>query len=296
MSHSVLYDAPGPRARRRSRIISVVALVVIAALVGVVVWRLYEQDQFEYELWGPLIDPTHEVFGAVWSLLGVGLRNTILAAVLSIATSLVLGTLLGVGRMMLGRWGRMPIVGLLELFRGLPVILSIFFADRVLRDLGVNLNSWPGPQGLWIVVLGLTAYNGVIIAEIIRSGVASLPRGQREAGLAIGMTPSQVMRAVQLPQAFRIMLPALISQLVVIVKDTSLAAILGIYAETLRQARLISLNLDNPIQMFTIAALMFILLNYGLSRLAIWVEKRLSRAERSEAEEVERESEYATGA
>jgi glutamate transport system permease protein len=123
----------------------------------------------------------------------------------------------------------------------------------------------------------LTAYNSVIIAEIIRAGVASLPRGQREAALAVGLTSGQTMRAVLLPQAFRVMLPALISQVVVIVKDTSLAAVLGIYPELLKEGNLIAQNLSNPIQMLTVVGIIFVIINFSLSRLAVWVERRLSR-------------------
>jgi glutamate transport system permease protein len=130
-------------------------------------------------------------------------------------------------------------------------------------------------------VIGLTAYNMVIIAEILRAGVLSLPSGQREAALAIGLTPGSTMRLILLPQAVRTMLPALISQIVVVLKDTSLAAVLGIYIELLRQGNLIALNLDNPIQMLSVIAVIFILLNYLLSRLARWLERRLSRSHRT---------------
>jgi glutamate transport system permease protein len=285
---AVLYDAPGPRARRRSWIGGIIATVVLAALVWVAVSRLADQGQFSMELWGPIIDPSHEVFGDVWNLIWLGLRATVTAAALAIAFSLVIGTLIGVARMMLGRWSRMPVVGLIELLRGLPVVISIYFASRVLPEIGVDLSGLPGGGGLWYLVVGLTAYNSVIIAEIIRAGVASLPRGQREAALAVGLTPGATMRLVLLPQAVRVMLPALISQLVVILKDTSLAAVLGLYTELLRQGNLIALNLDNPIQILMVVGLIFILINYGLSRLATWVERRAAR--RTKARHVDTEA------
>ncbi len=276
--YSVLYDAPGPRARRRSLIGGAAATVVIAVLVVVAVARLNSQGQFASELWAPLLDPGNEVFRDVWRLIGLGLLATVKAAALAIVFSLVLGAVVGVARMMLGRWTRMPLVGLIELLRGLPVVISIYFASRVLPELGVDLSGMPGGEGLWFVVIGLTAYNCVIIAEILRAGVAALPSGQREAALAVGLTPGATMRLVLLPQAIRVMLPALISQIVVILKDTSLAAVLGIYTELLRQGNLIALNLKNPIQILAIVGLIFILMNYGLSVLARYVERRTSRA------------------
>ncbi len=118
----------------------------------------------------------------------------------------------------------------------------------------------------------------MIIGEILRAGVDSLPSGQGEAARAIGMTESQVMTSTLLPQAFRTMLPALISQLVVVLKDTSLVAVLAFYIEFLRRGNLLAQVLDNPIQMLTVVGLIFILINYGLSRLAVWTEMRLSRS------------------
>jgi glutamate transport system permease protein len=274
---SILYDAPGPRARRRARVGGAIAMVGLAAAVAVVVARLADAGQFTAERWGPLVDPGNEVFDQVWRLLWLGLRATLTAAVISIVASLVLGTLLGALRMMLPRAGRWPVAGAMELLRGLPVVITIYFASRVLPDLGVDLSGLPGEDGLWYLVIGLVAYNMVIIAEILRAGVASLPRGQREAALSVGLTPGQAMRLVQLPQAFRIMLPALISQVVVVLKDTSLAAVLGIYPELLNRANRIAQNLDNRIPMLIVAGVIFIAINYLLGRLAVWVERRLSR-------------------
>ena len=275
---TVLYDEPGPRARRRALIGTIIATVVLLGLAYVVIKRLADQGQFSMELWGPIIDPGNEDFANVWRLLGLGLQATMIAAALAIASSLVVGTLLGVARMMLGRTARIPLIGFIELFRGLPVVITIYFVWRVLPQIGVDVSPLPGDDGLWYVVLGLTLYNSVIIAEILRAGVASLPRGQGESARAIGMTESQTMRTVLLPQAFRTMLPALISQLVVVLKDTSLGAVLALYTELLRRGNLIAGNLDNPIQMLFVVGVMFILINYGLSRLAVWTERRLSRA------------------
>jgi len=274
---SVLYDAPGPRARRKAAIIGVIATLVVLMLLWLVVRRLADQGQFAGKLWGPVLDPSNESFPLVWNLLAKGVVATLTAAVLAIGFSLIIGSVVGVARMMLGHWARLPVVAGIELFRGLPVVITIYFASRVLPELGVDLSGMPGGSGLWFLVIGLTAYNCVIIAEIIRAGVVSLPSGQSEAGLAIGLSPGASMRLILLPQAIRVMLPALISQIVVILKDTSLAAVLGLYTELLRQGNLIALNLDNPIQILSVVAVIFILINYSLSRLATWVDQRSVR-------------------
>jgi glutamate transport system permease protein len=283
-SETVLYDAQGPRARRRTAIGTVIALLALAGLGYLVVRRLAEQGQFSMELWGPLIDPSNEAFDAVWRLLGEGIVNTIKAAAIAMLLSVVLGTMIAVGRLSLGRTGRIPLIGLTEVLRGLPVVVLVYFGVRVLPDIGIDLRSLPGGQELWGLVIGLTAYNMVIFAEVVRSGVESLPRGQREAALATGLTNGQTMRVVLLPQAFRVMLPALISQLVVVLKDTSLVTFVANYDELLSQGESIRRNLDNPIQTFTVVALLYIAINYTLGRLAQYIQVRQARAGRATAE------------
>jgi glutamate transport system permease protein len=277
---AVLYDAQGPRARRRTQIGTAVAVLALLGLAYLVVRRLADRGQFSMELWGPLIDPTNETFDAVWRLIGEGIRNTLIAAALAMVLSIALGTLIAVARLSLGRVGRIPLIGLIELFRGLPVVVLVYIGVRVLPDVGIDLRGLPGGQVLWGLVIGLTAYNMVVFAEIVRAGVASLPRGQREAALATGLTPGQTMRIVLLPQAFRTMLPAIISQLIVVLKDTSLVTFIANYDELLSQGESIRRNLDNPIQTFVVIALIYIAINYLLGRLAQYVERRQARAGR----------------
>ena len=169
----------------------------------------------------------------------------------------------------------------------MPVVITIFFVWQVLPETPIDVGPLPGDDNLWFLVIGLTLYNSVIIAEIVRAGVLSLPRGQGEAARAVGMTEGQVMRTVLLPQAFRTMLPALISQLVVVLKDTSLVAFVGSYPELLGRGEDVQRILDNPIQTFTVVALLFIAINYALSRLAQAVQQRQSRRGRTSAAKVE---------
>ena len=280
---SVLYDVPGPRAVRRQRIGTAAALVLIAGLVAVAIQRLASRGQFDSDLWSPWVNPSDDSFAQVWELVGRGALNTILAAAMAITLSLLVGVVLGVARMMSGRMGRIPVVGFIELFRGLPVVITIVFVWRAMAELDVPIDVLPGEPALWYLVIGLTLYNSVIVAEILRAGVASLPRGQGEAGRAIGMTEGQVMRSILLPQAFRTMLPALISQLVVVLKDTSLVAVIGLgYFELLRRGNQISQVLDNPIQSLFIVGAIFVVINYGLSRLAVYVERRMSTSSYSD--------------
>jgi glutamate transport system permease protein len=277
---SVLFDAPGPRARRRVLIGSVVAGVALVGVAVLVVQRLADNGQFEGSMWGPLLNPSDESFGPLWRLLWGGMRATLAAAVWAMGFSFVLGTLMAVTRITARPWYRWLVVSVIELLRGVPVVMAIFFASRVLPEVGVDLSL------LWYLVIGLTAYNAVVIGEIIRAGVAALPRGQTEAAYAIGLTRWGALRLILLPQAFRIMLPALISQLVVILKDTSLGTFIS-YEELLRRGGFAVQNLGNPLQLYLLIGALFISVNYGLGRFAVLVERRVSRGRRTPAVQAE---------
>ncbi|MFB9378019.1 amino acid ABC transporter permease [Kineococcus gynurae] len=268
---AVLFDAPGPVARRRTRIGSVVAAVLLVALLGYVVLRFAQAGQLAQEKWGPLLDPTNADFAPVWRLLGQGLRVTLSAALVAVIASTVIGLVLAALRLLLGPVARIPVVAFVELLRGLPVIVTILFVDILWRTVG-------GYQGsFWSLVVGLTLYNCVIISEIIRAGIQSLPKGQVEAGLAIGMTRGQVMAQIQIPQAVRAMLPALISQLIVILKDTALGSVvLTSLGDTAELANRIRQLLDNSLQTYLVIGALYVVINLLLERLAKLVERRLS--------------------
>lgn len=297
---SVLYDNPGPKARRTTLIVSVIAAVLVGIGAYFLIYQpLDEKGQFDLELWGPLVDPSNEVFSLVWARLGEGFQATLIAAVLAIVASLVVGTALAILRVELKalmkrrfvHQSRPTAIALrtltitlnaitrfcVEIFRGLPVVITIFFVASALPDLGINLGSI-----LWYLVIGLTLYNSVVIGEVLRSGMEGLPGGQREAAEAIGLSSFSIIRLILLPQAFRIMLPALISQLIVILKDTSLGFIIS-YEEVLRVSSFIISNLENPIQVYTVVAVIYILVNYALSKLAEYVQRRLSRGRKTPA-------------
>ncbi|MEV4542599.1 amino acid ABC transporter permease [Micromonospora echinaurantiaca] len=294
---TVLYDVPGPRQRRITLVSSLVATVLLLVGAYFLVYRpLDEKGQFSMELWGPLLDPGNENFSLVWERIGIGFKNTLIAAALAIVSSLIVGTLLAMLRIQLKSLARRRFTGLatpvsyllrglsvllsavtrvcVEVFRGLPVVITIFFVARGFPEFGVTFDT------LWYLVIGLTIYNSVVIAEILRSGMEGLPGGQAEAAAAIGLAPWQTTRMILLPQAFRIMLPALISQLVVVLKDTSLGFIIS-YEETLNIGKQIIGALDNPIQVYIVIGLIFIVVNYSLSKLAQYVQHRLARGRRS---------------
>ena len=292
----VLYDAPGPRTKRLTVIFSLVAVVLFAAGAYFFVYKpLDARGQFSMDLWGPLVDPQNEYFSLVWQRIGDGFRATLIAAGLAIVASLVLGTGLAILRIQLKAVARRRFPGyaapvrlgleglsitlsfisraFVEFFRGIPVVITIFFVSIALPSLGLDLG-----EALWYLVVGLTLYNMVVIGEILRSGMEGLPGGQREAADAIGLSTFQTITTVLLPQAYRIMLPALIGQLVVVLKDTSLGFIIS-YEEVLRISGQIIQGVDdpNPIQVYTVVGLIYIAVNYTLSKIAQYTQRRLAR-------------------
>ena len=270
---TVLFDAPGPRAKRLYLIIGVISLVVLLLLVWVVYRGLSQpdNDQFTAEKWLPFLDPES------WTAYFIpGIIATLRAAAIAVVLSAVLGILLGMGRLS-GLAGLRVVCGVfVEFFRSVPVLMMMLFWYFVgLYAIGITGEA----LSLFGVVAGLTFYNSSVIAELIRSGVGSLPRGQREAGLAIGLTPTQTLTAILLPQAITAMLPSIVSQLVVIVKDSALGYIIN-YSELLRAGQNFSTNYGNLIPTLMVVGVLFIVINYLLTRLARFIERRLQVSRR----------------
>ncbi|WP_046495543.1 amino acid ABC transporter permease [Streptomyces odonnellii] len=272
---SVLYDTPGVRAKRRNIIYTIVFLVVLALAAWWVLAVMAEKQQLASEKWSPFVTDAK-----VWTTyLLPGLGETLRAAALAIVIALPLGALLGIGRLSDHAWIRVPVGAVVEFFRAIPVLLMMVFAAQLYTQY-TDVSSDLRP--LYAVVTGLVLYNASVMAEIVRAGILSLPRGQTDAAKAIGMRKGQTMSYVLLPQAVTAMLPALVSQLVVIVKDTALGgAILG-FSELLSQGRTITANYGaNTIATFAVIALIYIALNFLLTTLAGWLEQRLRQGKKS---------------
>ena len=272
MHATVLFDAPGPKGRARQRAASVVFAVLAAALLTWVIWKFYEGGQFEARIWERLTAPN------VWNALGEGLTKTLTAAAIAIVTSLVLGFLLATARLSDHAWLRRPATVFVQFFRAIPLLLLMIFL------LGWFSLQFPDSdtltRGLFAVVAGLTLYNGSVLAEVFRAGILAVPKGQSEAAYAIGMRKTQVMTIVLAPQAVRFMLPAIISQCVVVLKDTSLGFIV-VYPEIVRQAKNIATYVGSSLMTYLVVAAIFIAINSLLSLLATWLERRLSRSRTS---------------
>ncbi|PKV80740.1 amino acid ABC transporter permease [Nocardia fluminea] len=263
---SVLFDAPGPRARLRHNLYSVLVVVVLAG-AG---WWLYdafaEKGQFTAAKWKPFLE------SEIWeTYLLPGLEGTLTAAVISIIGSLVFGMIFGILRLSDHTWVRWVAGTIVELARAIPVLILMIFLFAVFGD----YDLFPSDQlALAAVVIALIIYNSAVIAEIVRAGIKSLPKGQTEAAVALGLRKNQLMRLILLPQAITAMLPALVSQMVVVLKDTALGYQIT-YVELVRSGQQEGASLQNTIPALIVVALIMISLNMALSFLATTLEKRL---------------------
>ncbi|MFE9045821.1 amino acid ABC transporter permease [Streptomyces sp. NPDC007818] len=272
---SVLYDVPGPKAKRRNVLYTIVFLAVLGLVAYWVLSAMAEKNQLAAEKWSPFVTDSQ-----VWTTyLLPGLVETLKAAALSILIALPLGAALGVGRLSDHRWVRIPVGAVVEFFRAIPVLLLMMFASAVYAAYTPVSSDF---RPLYAVVTGLVLYNASVIAEVVRAGVLSLPRGQGDAAVALGMRKGQTMMYVLLPQAVTVMLPALVSQLVVIVKDTALGGAMLGFGELLSQNRQITANYGaNTIAAFTFIALIYIVVNALLTHLAARLEKRLRQGRKA---------------
>jgi len=263
---SVLFDAPGPKARFRYNVVAVIGGLLIAGLLFLLIRALAAKDQFTAARGEPLVEP------ATWTAyLLPGLWGTLVAAFFSIILAVVFGVLLGLGRLSQLAPVRWACGIFVEFFRAVPVLMMMLFAYYVFL-FGFQVSG--DYLSLYGVIAGLTFYNSSVIAELIRSGVGALPAGQREAGLAIGLTPFQTLRTILLPQAITLMLPSIVSQMVVVLKDSALGFWI-LYEELVRAGQTLASGRGNLIPTFLIIAAIFIGINYLLTLLARYLERRL---------------------
>jgi glutamate transport system permease protein len=259
---SVLYDVAGPKTRARHRLYGILTVLGLLGIATYVVLRMLEYDQFAYEKWEVFLTPRY-----IEVILVDGLLETVKMAVFAIVFAVVFGLVFGIGKLSDRAWIRWPCWAVVEFFRAVPVLLLMIF-------LYFTYGVGDGIGSFWCVVLALTLYNGSVLAEVFRAGVNAVPSGQAEAAYALGLRKTQVMMIVQLPQAVRIMLPALISQLVVALKDTSLGAYILAPGLT-RVSKAIYQEFGNQFQTIIVVAALYVVVNLILTWVATWVQRRL---------------------
>ncbi|MFJ2830308.1 amino acid ABC transporter permease [Streptomyces sp. NPDC087263] len=269
---SVLYDTPGPRAKRRNVIFSVIFFVLLALFLWWIWQTMDGKGQLKWDLWQPFTT------SQAWTTyLLPGLGDTLKAAAISMVIALPLGAFFGIARLSDHRWVRGAAGTVVEFFRSIPVLLLMLFANEFYVR-STNIGSEERP--LYAVVTGLVLYNASVLAEIVRAGILSLPKGQSEAAMAVGLRKGQTMTNILLPQAVTVMLPAIVSQLVVIVKDTALGGVMLGFTELLNSRSTLAANYANVIPSFIVVAVIFIIVNFILTSFASWLEARLRRSKK----------------
>lgn len=256
-----LYEAPGPKTRRAVRIGTAVSLVAVAALIALVVQRFYVTDQLSVHYWYFF---THL---STWTFLLAGFKGTVEVALTAGAIALALGLVLMLGRTS----GIKPLQAVCRLFtdffRGVPSLLFIYFFFLVLPQYGVNLPAF------WMITLPVALAAAGVLSEVFRAGVNAVPAGQIEAAQALGLSKAKITFKIVLPQAIRFIIPSLVSQLVVVVKDTTVAYVVS-YPDLMQNARVLITNYDALVSVYLVIAVIYILINLAINKVAVYVSHK----------------------
>lgn len=256
-----LYEAPGPRTRRKVAIGTAISAIVVAALLALVVRQFAVTGQLAPRYWSFFLEWT------TWRFLLQGLVGTVEVALVAGAISLVLGLLLMLGRTS----GVRPLAAVCRIvtdfFRGVPSLLLIYFFFLVVPQYGIKMPSF------WMLTLPVALAASGVLAEVFRAGVNAVPKGQVEAALSIGLSRAQTMRRIVLPQAIRYVVPSLIAQLVVVVKDTTVAYVVS-YPDLMQNARVLITSHDSLVSIYLVIAVVYVLINFAINQLAAVVSRR----------------------
>ena len=257
-----LYEKPGPRTRRRMIIGTAISLVLVAVGIALIIRQFYITGQLAPRYWTFLAQPT------TWRYLLQGFRGTVSVALTAGVLSLLLGLLLMLGRTSGVRPLAVACRIVTDFFRGVPSLLLIYFFFLVVPQYGIKLSAF------WMITLPVMLAASGVLAEVLRAGVNAVPKGQVEAAMSLGMRRGRIMMKIVLPQAIRFVIPSLISQLVVVVKDTTVAYVVS-YPDLMQNARVLITNYDALVSMYFTIAVVYILLNYAINKLSAVIAERM---------------------
>lgn len=251
----VLYEAPGPKARRRIAVATAASVVALAALAAAILHRFYIMGQLDAKYWSIFTRYT------TWRFLAQGLAGTLEVALAAGVLAFVAGLLLMLGRISGNAVARGLCTALIEFSRGVPTLLFIYFFFLIAPQFGVKLPAF------WKIAAPVAISASGVVAEVLRSGVNAVPRGQTEAALCLGMRGGNVFFRIVFPQALRYVVPALISELVIVLKDTTFAYVVN-YADLMQNARVLISNYDALLSVYLVTAVVYILINYLLNKIS----------------------------
>nr|WP_315463955.1 amino acid ABC transporter permease [uncultured Rhodoferax sp.] len=250
---TILYGAPSPRAQTLTRWGSGVAVAILLLITTAVVFRFHSAGQLESRLWNFFAQST------TWAFLGKGLLGTLASAAMAALLALTLGLLLLLGRLAQPRLVRWPSIALIEFLRGTPTLLLIYVCFLVLPTVGVKLSTY------WMLTLPVAFSTAAVVAEVYRAGVLAVPRGQTHAARSLGMTEAQVFFHIVFPQALRYIVPALVAQLVIVVKDTTFGYVVT-YGELMQNGKVLIANYNSLVPVYLVVALLYCAVNYAISK------------------------------
>ena len=255
-----LFGAPSPRARTISLLLSVVTACLLVLLAAGIAYQFYSAGQLDAPFWEFFALPT------TWAFLGKGLLGTLASSAMAAVIALSFGLLLLLGRLSPLRLLRWPSVALIEFLRGTPTLLLIYVCFLVLPVLGIKLSTY------WMLTLPIGLSTAAVVAEVYRAGVLAVPRGQTDAARSLGMTEAQVFFYIVFPQALRYIVPALVAQLVIVVKDTTFGYVVT-YGELMQNAKVLVANYHSLVPVYLVVAALYCLVNYAISA----TSKRLNK-------------------
>lgn len=256
----ILFGAPSPRAQAVTRVASAITAAVLLLLAAGVALQFHSAGQLDARFWEFFAWPT------TWAFLGKGLLGTLASSAMAAAIALALGLVLLMGRLARPRLVRWPSVAAIEFLRGTPTLLLIYVCFLVLPSVGIKLSTY------WMLTLPVSLSTAAVVAEVYRAGVLAVPRGQTDAARSLGMTDTQVFFHIVFPQAIRYIVPALVAQLVIVVKDTTFGYVVT-YGELMQNAKVLIANYHALVPVYLVVAALYCLVNYTISR----ASKRLGR-------------------
>lgn len=256
-----LYEAPGPKAKRRIAVITVISLIAVIALIVGIIYEFYINGQLASKYWLIFVRAT------TWKFLGQGLVGTVKVAVMSIITAFLAGMLLMMGRISKYKILQAVCTALIELSRGIPTLLFIYFFFLLAPQFGLKLPAF------WKLTLPVAISASGVVAEVLRSGVNAVPKGQREAAISLGMSDRITFFKIIFPQAFQYVIPSLIAEIVIVLKDTTFAYVVN-YADLMQNAKVLISNYDALLSVYLVVAIIYILINYALNKVSVSIAKR----------------------
>lgn len=257
----ILYEPPGPKTRKRIAVATAISLIALAALLVVIIRQFYITGQLSAKYWSIFTRYT------TWRFLGRGLAGTVKVALMSSVVTFAAGLLLMLGRISRSRILRGISTVLIEITRGIPTLLFIYFFFLLAPQFGLKLPAF------WKITLPVSISAAGVVAEVLRSGVNAVPKGQTEAAISLGMRSGSVFFKIVFPQGFRYVIPALIAEIVIVLKDTTFAYVVN-YADLMQNAKVLISNYDALLSVYLVAAVIYIIINYLLNKLSVAIAGR----------------------